>query len=603
MLKTRTYKHFFVNLLAGFSLAAIVVCGNAKAVEADANEQSPQQSISAHDRDIQWLRDRIETSSSRQSSFDSSLTSSVKSPKDAAVPIASELVELGLGGRPAIRRVEESASNSWGGEFPKPQYKPNAVESVPNAAKPVNVQVKANVSYYDDLNDIEPVAGENAQSDGGAPGLISILSQTHKTSPVLKAQREQLRLSYEDVFEAQAGWLPSVTAAIGGTSLLSDSHPGGNSHNTAKKITLSVSQPVYRSGRTQHATTRERNLSLAAYEEYLASTQDIFLSAVDTYLEVVKAKAAVNLNEKNEARLRRAKNAVEDQYNVGQLTITDVSQAQARLAGAHSQVIKANGALKSRIASFRHITGVDLNEKDFTFPDDIFFELPATLNIAVSKGLKSHPDMKASEYKLKASNSDVYANYSELMPEIALNGALEQEYDPNPGLLDRSSSASLSLSATVQLFDSGLSRSRIRRAKISKYVERNNHESVRRDIRENVTNIWEEYQTAASVMISSNAQLGAARIARAGVYEEKELGARTVLDALDADQELLDAEVAVVDARKAHILARFSLAAAMGELLPENIGLERIISVKKNQENTKATYRNMFSTDVRSMDK
>lgn len=587
--------------LSGVSLIVILgsfaLCGNSLASESEG--RNGEAYSTSHKQDIMWLRERIGTTPSEEDLMNVSSEVQLDFSSDFDSMPSTEINQSGVNLKPAHKPIRQGNAYS--------------------IAKKNTPQIQRNETYYDYLNDIEPVAGGTAvyKSSDFIPvssddmdtadsqqssGLLSILAHTHKTNPVLKAQRQQLRISHEDIFEAEAGWLPNVTAEVAAASVLQDIEPGGTSDNLSKKLSLSVSQPVYRSGRTQHAVSREKSKSLATYEEYMSSTQSVFISAIEAYLDVVTAKSVLNLNKANEKRLIEVRDSVQEQYDVGQLTITDVSQAQARVAGAASEVVKAEGQLNSHIASFYHVTSMEIPEDKFTFPTDTFFELPKALNIAIRNGLDAHPDVKAAQYKMQASSSDVSANTSTLLPEIALNGALEQEYDPNPGLLDSSSSASLSLSATVPLFNSGVSRSRVRRSKIAKYVERNNYESVRRDIRENVTKKWEDYQTAAAVITSTQAQLDAAKIAREGVHEEKELGTRTVIDALDADQELLDAEVAVVEAQKSYILSRFSLAASMGHLMPEHVGLKRMISVKDMPDSRKRL-RNILSTDVDSRDK
>lgn len=142
----------------------------------------------------------------------------------------------------------------------------------------------------------------------------------------------------------------------------------------------------------------------------------------------------------------------------------------------------------------------------------------------------------------------------------------------------------------------------MRQSKINKYIQTNNREFALRAVRSNVTSTWEDYTTAMAVMDSSMAQLEAARIAREGVYSEREVGTRTVLDALDADQELLDAQVALVGARRDLIVAKFALLEAEGALVPENLGFQRLITEKDNSAAARKTARRFFSTDVKPMD-
>ncbi|GEM_PF-242511 len=456
------------------------------------------------------------------------------------------------------------------------------------------------------LDDIDPalLAGEGEMpTDMDMNGLYSILAHTHKTNPVLKAQREQLRLAYEQVFEAESGWLPNVQTDASVESAFNNVEPGGSSDNTAKRVSVSVSQPVYRSGRTVNASSRETLTSQAAYHDYLAEIQSVLLQTITAYIDVVAAKSQVDLNKGNVERLSEENMATSQQFEVGQLTKTDVSQSDARLARGRSDIIRAEGELKGQLAVFKQVSGLSLNIEDFEFPDQTEIKTPDSLESAIRTGLRDHPSMAAANYRIKSSQANISASYSELLPEVSLNGALEKGYDPHPGLLDEQSSATLSLSATIPFYDAGVSRSRVRQSKINKYVETNNRESVARAVRQTVTTAWEDYITAKAVLESGMVQVEAARIAREGVYREREVGARTVLDALDADQELLDAEVALINARRDLLVSEFSLLAATGRLLPENLGFNRIITPQDNENYVRDASRDFFSTDVKPMDK
>lgn len=433
------------------------------------------------------------------------------------------------------------------------------------------------------------------------------LEQTFENNPILQRERENVRLAYEQVFEARTGWLPNISAEAGISGVYNDYDSGGSTDETIKSASLGVQQPIYRSGRVQHALKREEYNAQSAYFTYLDSVQSVLLSYITAYIDVVTAKSSLEFNKANVERLQQQNEATQKEFDVGLLTLTDVSQSKARLSQARSDYIQAEGFLQQRLAIFTEITGLDLALNDFVFPDVNFDQvlsapLPKTLRESQFIALENNPVRKASLLQIKAAQANIELNKSELYPEISLSGSVERQDDGALSSSNGQSSAIIGLVASIPIYDAGLTKSRIRQSKIQKFSQYDNDLAVKRQVTQTVTSAYQDFLTAQAVIDSSEAQLEAARTAREGVYSEREVGARTVLDALDADQELLNAQVQLVTARRNLLVGKFALLAAMGYLTPEVLPLESHFNDNLQQEFSTLGFKQLFSSDVQPMD-
>lgn len=464
-----------------------------------------------------------------------------------------------------------------------------------------------NAWLEDDMAAVEETL--NAPQSEAEDIFLQALAQTFKDNPTLKAQRESARLAYEKVFEAKTGWLPHIDgdASITGTAVESDLT--GHTDTTTKAAGITLSQPIYQSGRTNYAIDRQTYTAQSAYYGYLDTVQDVLLAYIVAYIDVVTAKSQLDFNTQNVKRLEQQNDATLQEFEVGLLTRTDVSQSEARLAEARSGLIRAQGLLEQRLARFEEVAGRRFAQELYILPDQVFSDLlrgilPHDLQESERLALAQHPLRLAAELDIMASEANIDANRSALFPEISLNGSVAHRDDDGLAGVNRNeqTSASIGLTASFPLYNAGLTRSRIRQAKVQTFSARHNHEAVERTVSQNVKSVWQDYKTAQAVLTSTEAQLAAARTAREGVYSEREVGARTVLDALDADQELLNAQLEHLTAQRDLLVAKFSLLEATGQLTAESLSLQPLFTDEIKRQFTQVSLSNLFSTNVKSMD-
>ncbi len=430
-----------------------------------------------------------------------------------------------------------------------------------------------------------------ADEEQGQP-LSTALRVTYANNPTLKAARSELRAVHESLPQAMAGWKPTISA---GTGITGTDVDGGNSGDgsTQKEVSLSLNQPIWQGGSTFAATKAARNLIRAQNEVLKSVEQEVILEAATAYMDVVRDKALLELSKNNRDVIARQLEATKDRFEVGEITRTDVSQSEARLARAESDVIRSRGTLSASMAAYEQTVGA--TPVDLSGPD-IMIDLPASLDEALELADKNNPAILSARFTHESAEHDVDDVYGELLPSVDISGSWSRLYDPSPGLIEKQTSKSIGLSASIPLYQAGSVRSRIREAKQTanqRYIE---IMAAQRLVRQKVVSSWENLEAARAEIVSRGAQVEAARIAREGVHQETEVGARTILDALDADQELLDAQVSLVTAERNEVVASFELAEALGLLVPEILGFQELAI--DHTSHLDAVTRKIFSLDA-----
>ena len=405
-----------------------------------------------------------------------------------------------------------------------------------------------------------------------AQTLDEVLSETYNTNPRLQSARAELRAVDEQVSQAYSRYRPSL--AIEGSSSVSQTETSGGQQDGSatvqtNQIGLNLSQNLYEGGGTVariEGAVRQVGQQRAVLQSV---EQDVFLDAVTAYTDVVASARVVELAINNEERLDRQREATIDRFEVGEVTRTDVAQAEARLAGAVSDRISAEGQLAQAIAAFEAVVGFRPGELSTQLAT---IQPPASLIEAQARAEKN-PNLVASEFAVDVALADVRVAQAALLPSVDIAGSISYTDEPSD-FIDNQTDARFAATITIPLYQGGGEYSRVRQNKQVVDQRRRDLEDARRRVSELVTRAWEGLQTASAAARSFEEQARANRIALEGVQTEAQVGARTVLDVLDAEQELFNAEVDLVDARANEIVALYTLQQAMGELTAEALGLE-----------------------------
>jgi TolC family type I secretion outer membrane protein len=406
--------------------------------------------------------------------------------------------------------------------------------------------------------------------------LEEVLRRSYADNPTLRAARLELKATHERMPQAQAGYKPTIAGEAAVTRADIDQSPSagaGLDGTTSKTFGVTATQALYRGGRTVAGMDGAENLIMAQRAILNATEQRVMRDVATAYMDVVRDTALLELRTNNKAVIERQMEATRDRFEVGELTRTDVSQAEARLASAEAERTRALGNLRTSRSVYEQLTGIKPGALGYP---QLSFGIPASLDGAVAMAEEQNPAVIASQYRHRAAKADIDGVFGELLPFISSYVSWEREYDPQPGGTDDSTTTALGITASIPFYEGGAIRSRVRQAKYTANQQMMNiQESVRQAQQETTAN-WESLKAAQAEIVSREAQVTAAKVAREGVYQEAELGARTVLDTLDADQEYLDAQVALVTARRNETVATFFLAATLGLLTPQTLGFPEI---------------------------
>lgn len=404
-----------------------------------------------------------------------------------------------------------------------------------------------------------------------AETLQDALASTYENNPTLQARRANVRSVDENVPQALSGWRPEVYA----TGEVAAQHNDTNVTTAGKdtnprEAALIVSQPIYSGGQTVASTKSAEATVQAARAGLLSAEQTIFQSAVEAYMNVLRDEALVELNQNNTVVLRRQLEAANDRFQVGEITRTDVAQAQARLADSISRLIQSEGNLRSTRANFERIVGRAPEAlEDPLVPADF----PESEEAALAIALDNHPDIEAAKYNEESSRYDIRVTSGQLLPSVEVNGSLSTGKELS-GANTSNDTARIGAVLTVPLYQSGSVYSQVRQARQVNSQRMQEIEETVRAVRESVIQAWELLETSRSRIGANEEAVRANTIALEGVEQEAQVGSRTTLDVLNAEQELLQSKVDLVTARRDQYVAIYSVLAAIGKLNARDLNLE-----------------------------
>ena len=411
-------------------------------------------------------------------------------------------------------------------------------------------------------------------SPGGALAqtLQEALSQAYANNPTLQTARAQLRVVDENVPQALAGWRPSVTVAgnagyVQGTTRARGIYSDADRATAGAQATLT--QPIYSGGRTVAATQRAENQVLAQRARLLAAEQQVLSDTVAAYVAVIRDQETLRLNVNNVQVLQRQLDATNERFRVGEITRTDVAQAESRLAGARASRANAEGNLQTSRATFQRVVGLA--------PERL--SAPQPLRAAVANGreaadlaMRNNPQVVAALFDEAAARDAVDVQMSALLPQVSLQAqAFRSDNSQQPHV--RSTGEQITANLSVPIYQGGSEHSAVRQARQDAQRYRQIVDDQRRQSMQQATQAWETLQSARAQVESVRSQIRAAEIALDGVQREAVVGSRTTLDVLNAEQELLNARVSLVQALSNVVTASYNLAGAVGRLTARDLAL------------------------------
>lgn len=405
-----------------------------------------------------------------------------------------------------------------------------------------------------------------------AETLQEALAKAYQNNPTLLAGRAKLRAVDEGVPEALSGWRPTVSLNydVGKTHRdSSGSFSGGSQNFTPRTGSLSLDQNLYQGGRTASATKRAEQDVMAERARLATTEQQVMFDAGTAYVDVQRDEAVLRLNQNNERVLRRQLEATRDRFQVGEVTRTDVAQAESRLARATADRIQSEGDLAQSRAAYRDVIG------DFPGtlqPAKSLGNLPHDQDEAIDQARANSPEVIAARFDERSAAASIKVVTGELYPTVDLEGELSRQNDTSSDD-SRTDRESITARFRVPLYQAGGVSARIRASKQTHSQRRKELDAAIRRAIADVIRAWEDYQTSVAQIKAFSSEVRAASIALEGVRQEAQVGSRTVLDVLDAEQELLNARVSLVRAQRDEVVASFNVRRRIGTLQAAQLDL------------------------------
>lgn len=421
----------------------------------------------------------------------------------------------------------------------------------------------------------------SSATGAAAQTMEAALARAYSANPTLNAQRASVRVTNENVPQALSGYRPRITASADiGASITESDTPanataaGRHSRNLARLnprgAGIQIDQNIFDSGKTRSSVSQAESQVLGARATLRNTEQNVLLDAATSYMNVLRDTAILTLNRNNVEVLEEQLRQTRDRFQVGEVTRTDVAQAEARLSQSQSQAILAESNLKTSIARFRQNVGTE--PKSLAPGRPVENLLPKSLPAALQTALTGHPAILASLHGVDAAELQVKVVEADLYPVIGVRGAVQQRYD-STSFGDNRTSASIVGTLTIPIYEGGQVYSRTRQAKETAGQRRIEVDSQRDTVRAAVVSAWGSLEAAKAQIVAAQAQVQAAETALSGVREEAKVGQRTTLDVLNAQQELVSARSSLVAAQRDRVVASYAVLSATGRLSAEVLKL------------------------------
>lgn len=413
---------------------------------------------------------------------------------------------------------------------------------------------------------LTPISAVRAES------LIDTLAQAYRYNPQLDAERARLRATDEDVARANSGYRPDISASGFISRQRTSTRPSSTSNGalSPKGYSVQLVQPLFRGFQTTNAVNAAEAMVRAGREQLRSVEQQVLLDAVTAYGNVVRDQAIVKLNENNLNFLSQELKATRDRFAVGEVTKTDVAQAEARRALGQSSLDLARANLKSSRAFYQQVVGQAPGTLRDANPSTSL--LPRSLDEAIAVATRENPGVVGALYTEQAANFQVQQIRGELLPQAQLEATYNDQFDGSQNI-DEVQSGSIVGRLNVPIFSNGgETYARVRQAKQVHLSRLQEVEQARAAAQSQVVQAWAQLMGYKAQRESDKAQISANKTALNGVSEEEKVGQRTLLDVLNAQQELLNSQVQLETTKRNVLVGTYTVISAIGRLNVAEVG-------------------------------
>jgi outer membrane protein len=425
-------------------------------------------------------------------------------------------------------------------------------------------------------------------SGAHAETLNEALQRAYNNNPSLNSSRANLRAVDENVPLAKAGMRPrmSINSYLGAQQnrfiqrqddMSQPNDPNAypiwnrqQGQSLARSAGVTIEQPVFDGFKAQNTTNAAETVVFAEQQRLRLLEQKILFDTASSYMNVLRDTAALKLQENNVAVLTEQLRQTKERYLAGQITLTDISQAESRLAAGKAQASNAHALLESSIGAYQQVVGILPKKLAPAPPVDKL--LPPNREEAEKIAVSEHPMILAALHDADASDFDIKAIEADFLPKLSVVADVFTQTNMNI-IYDRNIAAMIGGRLNVPLYDGGSTSSQLRQAKELAGKKKLDVDVARSEIIALTRTTWANLRSAKTRMVAAQAQIAAAEKALYGVREEAKAGQRTTLDILNAQQELLNARIALIFAQRERVVASYGVLSTIGRLSTDNLGL------------------------------
>lgn len=411
-----------------------------------------------------------------------------------------------------------------------------------------------------------------------ADTLREALNAAYRTNPTLQSARAQQRATDETVPIEKSAGRPNATGNVQYIEFVKQSSNTGTAPDRQLGASVDLGVPIYSGGAVKNAVKAAENRVEAGQADLRGTESAIFTQTVAAYMDVIRGEALVGLSSNQVEVLTVNTQATSDRFEIGDLTRTDVAQSQARLALAQGDLRSAQANLISAREAYIQLTG---RAPDDLQPPPPLPGLPASPEDAVAVALEQNPDLIAARERAEASGYDIDVAGSGRLPRVSIfTGG---DYSNTLGSLDipgstvaipqSSTGVQAGVNVSIPIFQGGRPAALQRQAQARSAAALENVIAAERDVIAQVRSAYSSWLAATQIITSNQTAVDAATLSLEGVRAENTVGNRTILDILNAEQELVNARAQLITARRNAYVAGFSLLAAMGRAEARDLGL------------------------------
>jgi outer membrane protein len=426
-----------------------------------------------------------------------------------------------------------------------------------------------------------------------AETIFGALTKAYQLNSELNSARAGVRVTDEGVAIAKSGYRPTID----GVATIDYSSQSGTRLTTGQ-FGVQINQMLFDGFQTRNNVAAAESRVFASNESLRNTDQNILFSAASAYMDVIRDRQVAVLLERNLEFLSEQARAARSRFEVGEGTRTDVAQADASRSAAVARVAQAQAQAQSSAAEYRRIVGEEPGRLEAAAP--LAKLLPNTLDQAIGVALSQHPAIMATEHLVDAAGFTVKSAEGQLLPQISANASVGRSFTERhavaeglpgvgggPIVTEQSgNSASIGATLTVPIYQGGRTSAQVRQSKESLGQARIEVDVQRDQVRAVLVSAWTQYIAAQQTLAAAREAVTATQLALEGVIEERNVGQRTTLDVLDAQADVIDAQVTVANSQRDLVVASYAILSGAGDLSVRRLGLN--VAEYKPEEHYKA---------------